>query len=681
MGLYGACTGLCGACMGLYGACVQAGGRPGHRSCMRYTCGVGPRSFATRRTPCDIMTPADDLRELIKHSPDHPGVYLYRDETGSVIYVGKALSLRKRLSNYLAGLPGGDNARVPVKMVEMLARAAALEWIVTSTEVEALLLENNLIKQHRPPYNIRLRDDKSYPYILITMEDDFPRVMFTRQPHRKGNLYFGPYGSAAKVRETLDVLRRVFPVRSCRSREPGRHSGSPCLQFHIKRCLAPCVGETSVEEYRALVAQVVDLLSGRQTKVAAALQAAMTEAAARQDFESAAVYRDRLEALRHVQERQRIESASLGSCDIAGLAMDARGANVQVFVTRDGKLADRRSFTLENIEDATESEVFERFVGEYYSSTPIVPAELIVPPGVHGLDALASFMEGLRGTRVEVRRAARGDKRRLQELADKNAALALAHERAREERSRERRYGALTRLEEVLGLPGVPVRIEGYDISNLGAENIVASMVVFQGGAPKKADYRKFSIDAVEQNDVGAMRQALSRRFRRVETAGDLLRYDPSFEAVPDLVLIDGGKGQLRAAVEVLEEAGLSEVVKVVSLAKREEEVFVPGSPEALRLAPDDEALQLLQRVRNEAHRFALGFHRGRRAVSTTLSMLDQIPGVGEKRKKAITSISAPPNGSCRPAARSWKPCPDCLGKWRATSMRTCIRRDSGRRA
>lgn len=565
-----------------------------------------------------------------------PGVYLYRDPSATVLYVGKALSLRKRLANYLPGLPGGDNGRVPVKMVEMLDRATSLEWIVTSNEVEALLLENNLIKQHRPPFNIRLRDDKSYPYIMVTMEDEFPRVMFTRQPHRRGNLYFGPYASAAKVRDTLDVLRRVFPVRACRGREPGRRSGSPCLQFHIKRCPAPCIGEASAEEYRALIDQVVDLLSGRESRVADGLRRVMQEAAQRQDFETAAVFRDRLEALQHVLERQRIESSSLGSCDIAGMAMDARGGNVQVFITRDGKLADRRSFTLENVEGAGEAEVFERFVGEYYSATPTVPTELIVPARVGDVSHLAAFLEGLRGSRVEVRHAERGDKRRLQELADRNAALALAHERVREERSRERRYGALTRLQEVLRLPDVPVRIEGYDISNLGAENIVASMVVFEGGVPKKSDYRKFSIASEGQDDFASMRQVVERRFRRAEASGELLRYDPSFEAVPDLVLIDGGKGQLRAAEEALAEAGLGEVVQVVSLAKREEEIFAPWWAESLRLPPDDVGLLLLQRVRDEAHRFALGFHRGKRAAATTSSLLDQLPGVGEKRKKAI---------------------------------------------
>jgi len=592
-----------------------------------------------------------------------PGVYLYRDPSATVLYVGKALSLRKRLANYLPGLPGGDNGRVPVKMVEMLDRATSLEWIVTSNEVEALLLENNLIKQHRPPFNIRLRDDKSYPYIMVTMEDEFPRVMFTRQPHRRGNLYFGPYASAAKVRDTLDVLRRVFPVRACRGREPGRRSGSPCLQFHIKRCPAPCIGEASVEEYRALIAQVVDLLSGRESRVADGLRRAMQGAAQRQDFETAAVFRDRLEALQHVLERQRIESSSLGSCDIAGMAMDARGGNVQVFITRDGKLADRRSFTLENVEGAGEAEVFERFVGEYYSATPTVPTELIVPARVGDVSHLAAFLEGLRGSRVEVRHAERGDKRRLQELADRNAALALAHERVREERSRERRYGALTRLQEVLRLPDVPVRIEGYDISNLGAENIVASMVVFEGGVPKKSDYRKFSIASEGQDDFASMRQVVERRFRRAEASGELLRYDPSFEAVPDLVLIDGGKGQLRAAEEALAEAGLGEVVQVVSLAKREEEIFAPWSAESLRLPPDDVGLLLLQRVRDEAHRFALGFHRGKRAAATTSSLLDQLPGVGEKRKKAIIQHFGSPERFLRATREELEAVPGLPGK------------------
>lgn len=582
------------------------------------------------------MSATEELRHQIKHAPDVPGVYLYRDEAGEVLYVGKALSLRKRLAGYLPAVEGRNGSRAPARMAEMVGRAATVEWIATTSEVEALLLEHNLIKQHRPQFNIRLRDDKSYPYILVTAEDEFPRVMFTRQQHRRGNLYFGPFASAAKVRETLDVLGRVFPVRACRGPQPGRRSGSPCLQFHIQRCPGPCMGTVEAADYRAVVGQVVDFLSGRETQVVAQLRLSMQEAAGNQDFESAAVFRDRLEALNHVLERQRIESSSLRSADVTGMAMDGWGANVQVFITRDGKLADRRSLTLVNVEGATEQEVYERFVAEYYGSALTLPAELIVPGGIGDTASLSDFLQTLRGTKIEVRQAERGDKRRLQELADRNAGLALAHERLLEERSRERRYGALTSLEERLGLEGIPVRIEGFDVSNLGAENTVASMVVFEGGMPKKSDYRKFAINSTQgPDDVGAMREALLRRFTRSgeRTEG---RYDPSFEAVPDLVVVDGGKAQLGAAVGALRELGLGDAITAVSLAKREEEVFVPWSSAPLDLVADDPGLLLLQRVRDEAHRFALGFHRGKRAAQATTSLLDQLPGVGARRKQAI---------------------------------------------
>jgi excinuclease ABC subunit C len=606
----------------------------------------------------------EELREQIQHSPDLPGVYLYRDASGAVIYVGKALSVKKRLASYLPALPGGDASRLPVKVVEMVQRAAGIEWIVVTSEGEALLLEHNLIKQHRPPFNIRLRDDKSYPYIMVTLEDDFPRVTFTRQPHRRGNLYFGPFPNAAKVRETLDVLGRVFPLRECRGKTPGRRSGSPCLQFHIKRCLAPCVSGVAKEDYRAVLDQVTDFLSGRQSKVLADLQRAMLDASDRRDFEAAAAYRDRVEALRHVLERQQIESSSLGSSDIAGLAVDSWGANVQVFVTRDGKLADRRSFTMVNVEGADEEEIFTRFVGEYYASTPTVPSELIVPARITKTEQLVDFLEGLRGTRVEVRKAERGDKRRLQELADRNAELALAHEHAREDRSRERRLEAMSSLQETLRLPGPPVRIEGFDISNLGDDNIVASMVVFEGGSPRKSHYRKFSIRTTGgQDDVGSMREALGRRFSRSGGEEGSERYDPSFESVPDLVLIDGGKGQLGAAVAALQEAGLAAIVPVISLAKREEEVFTPWSPVALRLAQDDPGLLLLQRVRDEAHRFAVGFHRSKRAVQTTESLLDQLPGIGEKRKRAIVQHFGSPEKFLQASREELEAVPGLPGK------------------
>ena len=406
------------------------------------------------------MSARDELKEQIKNSPELPGVYIYRDASGEVLYVGKALSLRKRLASYLPGVNGDPTGRLPAKVNEMMARAAFVEWIATSNEVEALLLEHNLIKQHRAPFNIRLRDDKSYPYVMVTIEDDFPRVIFTRQPHRRGNLYFGPFSNAAKVRETLDALSRVFPVRTCRAKEPGRHSGSPCLQFHIGRCKAPCINNVSREKYRALVDQVIDFLSGREHKVMADLERSMKAAASRQDFEAAAAFRDRLEALSHVLERQQIESSMLGSADITGMAVDDWGANVQVFITRDGKLADRRSLTFVNVAGAGAEEVFERFVAEYYGSSPTVPAELVVPNDVKETDQLASFLQELRGAKVEVKHAERGDRRRLREMAERNAALALAHERLREERTRESRLGALTSLETALGLFGFALRFE-----------------------------------------------------------------------------------------------------------------------------------------------------------------------------------------------------------------------------
>lgn len=584
------------------------------------------------------MSASDELVQHIRHAPNLPGVYLYRDASGAVLYVGKALSLRKRLLNYLPALENDPSGRLPAKVNEMMGRVATVEWIVTGNEVEALLLEHNLIKQHRSPFNIRLRDDKSYPYIVVTTEDEFPRVMFTRQPHRRGNLYFGPFSNAAKVRETLDALGRVFPVRTCRGRQPGRRSGSPCLQFHIGRCLGPCLGGLDAVEYRAVISQVVDFLSGRETKVMAHLERSMREAKEKRDFESAAVFRDRLDALRHVLERQQIESSALGSADITGLALDEWGANVQVFITRDGRLADRRSLTFVNVAGSDAQEVFERFVVEYYGSASLVPAELIVPRTVRQTETLSFFLRNLRGRRVEVRQAERGDKRRLQEMADRNAALALAHERLREERTRENRLGALAALESAFGLEGPPMRIEGFDISNLGAENVVASMVVFEGGVPKKSDYRKFAITSTAgQDDVGAVREVISRRFAPRQSKEEAApEYDPSFEAVPDVVLIDGGKGQLGAAVAALQAVGLSSVVTAVSLAKREEEVFAPWSPDPLPLTPADPGLLLLRRVRDEAHRFALGFHRSKRAAQATLSLLDQLPGIGEKRKRAI---------------------------------------------
>jgi excinuclease ABC subunit C len=630
-----------------------------------------------------VTVPSGAVAGTIRKAPDLPGVYLFRGDDGGVLYVGKALSLRKRLGGYVAALENRESGRAAgPKVQEMANKARAVEWIVTSSETEALVLEHSLIKQHLPPYNIRLRDDKSYPYIAITIADEYPRVVFTRRPHRRGNRYFGPFTSAAKVRETLDILNRIFPFRTCRGGQPGRRSGGPCLQHDIKRCLAPCGGGVTSEEYRLLVEQVAGFLSGHGEQVMRQLEGQMKAAAAARDFERAALYRDRLSALRHVLEKQQAKTASLGTGDVIGLARDETTANVQLFLTRDGFLADRRSFTLEGAEGATDQQVFERFFGEYYGSALFVPPEIIVPRGIEALDTLSRFLERLRDQKAVVRHAERGDKRRLQQLADKNAALALEQERLTGETAAARRMAALERLRDLLDLERLPLRIEGYDVSNLGSEHVVASMVVFEGGAPRKSDYRRFAIRGFEgQDDTGALREALSRRLGRevapyaeADSAAPVAEtdsaasntsaaYDPSFEAVPDLILVDGGTPQLGAAVVALAEARLARAIPVLSLAKREEEVFVPGRRASLRLERNDPALLLLQQVRDEAHRFAIGFHRTRRRAAATESFLDSLPGVGEKRKRSILKHFGSPEAFLRASREELESVPGLPGK------------------
>jgi excinuclease ABC subunit C len=421
------------------------------------------------------------LEEKLRALPAKSGVYLFRDERGDVLYVGKAKSLRPRVRSYFqAGQtrPGTELLR---------ERIADVEVIVTRNEAEALHLEQNLVKRHRPPFNVRLRDDKSFPYIAVTVEDVYPRVMFTRERHRRGVVYYGPYANAKKVRETLDVLNRVFPYRPCEGPKPGRHSGIPCLDYHIGRCLAPCVGYVSPEDYRAMIDRVMQFLSGDTEPVQRDLQARMREAAAEERFEDAARHRNRLFAVRHLAERQAADKRAVGTIDVLGIAVDGDCAAVQVFPLRGGKMVDRYSFHLENVEGQDTASLLEAFCVEYYGSAPSVPPQIIVPPGAGDLSALAEFLSERRGSRVEVRAPARGEKRRLQELAAQNARVALESEAAQVERRRLRRVQALEELRECLNLESLPLRIECYDVSNIQTAAPVGAMVVFQDGAPKKA--------------------------------------------------------------------------------------------------------------------------------------------------------------------------------------------------
>ncbi|HMD58125.1 MAG TPA: excinuclease ABC subunit UvrC [Solirubrobacteraceae bacterium] len=577
------------------------------------------------------------LAEQRRGLPDQPGFYIFRDGRGRVLYVGKAKSVRKRVASHFA------KAQVPSSPGhgEMIASVEQIEFVVVASEAEALLAEQSFIKQYRPRFNIRLRDDKSYPFIAISLDEEFPRVYFTRERHRAGRAYFGPYSNAKRVRSTLEVLAKVFMFRSCTGPEPGRRSGSPCLDYYIKRCEAPCVGYVSREDYRKSIEGVIDFLSGRFATIERDLDARMRAAAAAEEFEQATLERNRLRAVRSLLERRRVTNESVGTFDAVAVAIEGSEANAQVFQVRDGVLSDRQSFYLSNEAERELAEVAEEFMLQYYGGHMSIPALLVVQRELADRSALADALSRRREGPVELRAAERGEKRRILELAARNAALALDQEKLRSERRRQGRVEALEGLQQALELDAPPIRIECFDISNLGGTHTVASMVVFEGGAPKKSDYRRFTIRSLEgaADDYAAIAEVLGRRFAQWERQADFSPHDPaydaSFAALPNVVVIDGGKGQLAAGLAPL--SGFRERgVAVISLAKRIEEVFLPGRASPLVLDHATPALQLLQRVRDEAHRFAITHHRTRRDRAMTTSLLDELPGIGPARKRAL---------------------------------------------
>jgi excinuclease ABC subunit C len=577
------------------------------------------------------------LAEQRRGLPDQPGVYLFRDDRGTVIYVGKAKSVRKRVASHFS------KAQVPSSPghAEMVAAVEQIECVVVASEAEALLAEQSFIKQYRPRFNIRLRDDKSYPFIAISLDEEYPRVYFTRERHRSGRAYFGPYSNAKRVRATLEVLAKVFMFRSCTGPEPGRRSGSPCLDYYIKRCEAPCVGYVSRDDYRAGIDGVVDFLSGRFRAIERDLEERMHAASAAEEFEQATLERNRLRAVRSLLERRRVANESLSTFDAIAVAVDGREANGQVLQVRDGVLSDRQSFYLSNETERGAGEVAEEFMLQYYAGHTSIPALLVVQPELNDRDALTGALSTRRGGPVELRAPERGEKRRILELAERNARLALDQERLRSERRHQSRVEALEGLQLALGLDAPPVRIECFDISNLGGTHTVASMVVFEGGVPKKSDYRRFKIAGAEgsPDDYASMAEVLGRRSTQWERNLDISPHDPaydqSFASLPNLVVIDGGRGQLSAGLEPLE-GFRRRGVAVISLAKRIEEIFIPGRPDPLILEHTTPELQLLQRVRDEAHRFAITHHRSRRDRAMTSSLLDELPGVGPARKRAL---------------------------------------------
>lgn len=572
-------------------------------------------------------------QEELSKIPAKPGVYLMKNAEGRIIYVGKAVSLRNRVRQYFQA------SRNPGKRIEsMIAQIESLEYIVTDSEVEALILENNLIKKHRPRYNVRLRDDKQYPFIRISMEEEYPRIMIVRRAKKDGSRYFGPYTDSQAVRDTIALIRRIFPIRNCgREINPGAEERA-CLNYHINRCLAPCIGAVTKEAYRDMIHQIIMFLEGRQEEVEQKLEKAMNEASEELAFERAAAYRDRLQAVRKVIEKQKIVSTVMEDMDVIASASERTFSIVQVFQIRGGKLIGREHFLMTEGTETTQEELIQAFISQYYSEVALIPKTILTPCHIDGEETVTEWLRTLRKGAVNLSVPQRGEKKELMHLAEENATELLRQARIQREQQEREKGTALSDLQQMLGLGVLPDRIEAYDISNFQGNETVASMVVFEDGIARPDQYRKFRIRTVEgPNDFASMQEVIRRRFKRgLEERNDaVLAREGKFARFPSLVLIDGGVGQLNAAREVMEELGLGHL-ETIGLAKREEEVFRPGNPTPFILPRDSAALHLLQQVRDEAHRFAITYHRKLRDKRTTQSLLDSVPGIGPTRKKAL---------------------------------------------
>ncbi len=573
---------------------------------------------------------AERLREQMRILPTRPGVYLMREKQGKVIYVGKAASLKDRVSSYF----GSQEGHTP-KVRTMVSHIADLEFIITDSEVEALILENNLIKRYRPAFNVRLRDDKSYPYIKIDLQNQWPRVYMVRGQEKDGSRYFGPYTSSRSVRQTLDLLKRLFPYCTCNVCLTGKQ-GRPCLDYYINRCMAPCLGKVTTEEYRGVIRQVILFLEGKQERIVKELRREMERAADRLEFERAAALRDRVLAVEQIMETQKINSTDLADQDVVALAVEGGEACAQVFLVRNGKLIGREHFLLEGVQEEESGQVLASFIEQFYDSASYIPPVILLAEAPADREVLQGWLREKRVGRVELRVPVRGQKKQLVAMVGENARETLQQLRAKWLADSNKTIAALRELQERLDLPSLPQRIECYDISNIQGTSAVGSMAVFVNGQPKRAHYRRFRIKSVQgADDYAMLREVLRRRFYRARAPRDQQEAAEAWAHYPDLVMIDGGKGQLNASLEAMEEAGVQEIPSL-GLAKEREEIYLPGMSDPITLPPNSQALYLVQRVRDEAHRFALAYHvnlRQRRALESTF---DHIPGVGPKRKKAL---------------------------------------------
>jgi excinuclease ABC subunit C len=568
--------------------------------------------------------------------PDAPGSYQFLDAEGRVIYVGKAKSLRSRLSNYFL-----QPELLAERTRQMVTTAESVEWIVAKNEVEAFFLEFNLIKRHRPRFNIRLKDDKSYPYLAVTLDEDWPRAMVLRGKKRKGVRYFGPYAHAYAIRETLDLLLRTFPIRTCTKSKFDRHHrlGRPCLYAHIEKCAAPCVGDIDHDDYDKLVHDLLDFLDGEHDAIIRRLEERMRDAADTLEFELAARVRDQLQSVRKAIERQQMVASREEDFDLIGLDEDLLEASVQVFYVRKGRVVGRKGLVVDKVEDVETPALVARIVEQLYADAPKedVPREILVPVEPEDQELYEELLTLNRGAKVRVRVPQRGGKKELLQTAMLNARESFQRHKMRRASDHNARARTLLALQEALGLPEAPLRIECFDISNLQGTEIVGSMVVMEDGLPKRSDYRRFKVRGLDgQDDFASMEDVLTRRFRNyLRERDEGAHTGKRFSYPPNLLLIDGGKGQLGVAVRVLEELGLEDIC-VASLAKRFEEVYLPGNSEPIRIPRDSEALYLLQQVRDEAHRFAITYHRQLRDKKMIVSAIDNIPGLGPTRKKRL---------------------------------------------
>lgn len=583
------------------------------------------------------MFPSEHIRSQLDTLPDRTGCYLMKNEEGKVIYIGKAISLRSRVRSYFHA-----SAQHHPRTEHMVQRVRDIEWIVVDSELEALILEMTLIKKHKPHYNVRLKDDKRYPYIKVHWADPFPKVTVTRNMVTDGSRYFGPYTSVWAVHKTLDVLRKIFPYLTCDRVITGEDTRA-CLYYDIKLCTAPCIGKIDQANYRQMISDLCEFLNGRTEPIVNRLTAEMTLASSKLQYEKAAAVRDQLQAIESIVERQKVISSDYVDSDVIAMARSEREACVQVFFIRGGKLIGREFFMMENTADSPDVDVMAEFIKQYYEQAASVPPEVLLPQEVEEAQVIRQWLSQRRGDGgVEIKIPRSGPKHELIQMAAENAAETLAALQSQWQADAHRQTEALSELQEALGLPRAPERIECYDISNTQGTAAVGSMVVFERGVPNTKLYRRFNIKTVEgPDDFASMQEVLTRRFKRWAVAEQPedkpgKKPDAAFANLPDLLIVDGGRGQLARAVAVLEEFNLLERVPLISLAKQNEEVFRPGHTQGLLLPRNSPGLFLLQRVRDEAHRFAITAHRNRRSKNSLVSQLDGIPGVGPNRRRAL---------------------------------------------